>query len=327
MKKFTALLAAAAFALSTAARADTPASSLTEHFDNINQLPGWSLLNSSMPPGVGWFQGNDGIFSAQSGAANAYIAANFLGANNGSGTLDMWLLTPELHLTGPTSFSFWARSALAPGFSDNLEVRIGSGTDPATYAVLQTLGAVPGDWTLYQPTLDMTGDLRIAFHYTGAAAQSNYLGLDTVSVMPVPEPATWVLLCVGLAAILGYRHKRALVSFGAIAVSTAAFSGEPPQTQGMIAVKDPQTGQLRPPTPNEAKALQQAAASLQPVRPAKPATVKRPDGTLQRHLGDAGQTYSVLSRTPDGKLAIECVNGDKAAEQALHNEGDRHDAR
>jgi hypothetical protein len=321
MKKFTALLAAAAFTLATSARAADPATSLSEGFDDINQLPGWSLLNNSLPPGAqNWFQGNTGIFAAQSGAADSYIAANFLGAANDSATLAMILLTPTLHLAGPTSLSFWARSAAPPGFSDALDVLVGSGTDLSTYTVLQSIGAVPADWTLFEPALNASGDLRLAFRYQGPAGQSAYLGIDSVALMPVPEPATCVMLCIGLIAMLGYRHKRALVAYGAIAISSAAFAGTPPEPQpGMIAVKDPQTGQLRPPTPAEARALATAAAALAPA--AAPVTVRRPDGTFQRHLGDAGMTYSVLSRTADGKLAIDCVTGAKAADDALKQEG------
>jgi hypothetical protein len=76
---------------------------LTEGFDNITNLAagGWSLINVSSPVGTRtWFQGNDGVFQAQSGAASSYIGANW--ASTGSiGTISNWLMTPVLDLSNP----------------------------------------------------------------------------------------------------------------------------------------------------------------------------------------------------------------------------------
>src|SRR5206468_3584484 len=73
---------------------------LNEGFDNVSALSGWTQVNNSVPPGSGWFQGS--LFPAQSGPADSYAAANFLGAANGSGSVDNWLITPTLTLSGPT---------------------------------------------------------------------------------------------------------------------------------------------------------------------------------------------------------------------------------
>ncbi len=65
------IVSAALLAASTAAIA-VPIP-VDENFDDISTLgaSGWSMVNNSSPAGeTGWFQGNSGIFEAQSGAAD-----------------------------------------------------------------------------------------------------------------------------------------------------------------------------------------------------------------------------------------------------------------
>ena len=75
---------------------------LDEGFNDVNALEGWSQYNYSYPQGAGWFQGTAGVFAAQAGSAGSYIAANYLGAQDGAGSIDSWLITPLLTLTGTT---------------------------------------------------------------------------------------------------------------------------------------------------------------------------------------------------------------------------------
>ncbi|MGZ9263974.1 MAG: choice-of-anchor J domain-containing protein, partial [Candidatus Deferrimicrobiaceae bacterium] len=59
---------------------------LAENFDSISTLPGggWVQTNNSAPSGTtGWFQGTTGVFPGQGGAADDYIAANYLNADLG----------------------------------------------------------------------------------------------------------------------------------------------------------------------------------------------------------------------------------------------------
>jgi hypothetical protein len=212
------MLATAALSLaalgSSSARADG-AEVLNEGFDSVGGLSGWVQVNNSVPPGSGWFQG--GLFPAQSGAADSYAAANFLGAANGSGNVDNWLITPMLNLSGNTVLSFFTRTDATPGFNDVLEVRYasGSGTDPSGFTtLLATIGGdagYPSDWTQFSATLDVNGSGRFAFRYFGPADTLNYVGLDTVSVVTaVPEPSSWLMLALGagLLPLLG-RTSRA----------------------------------------------------------------------------------------------------------------------
>ena len=136
MKRFlTILLLAVGFDASAA-------TFLSENFDNIGTLAGsgWSLQNNSSPVGqTNWFQGNPAIFAAQSGAANSYIAANYLNAAPG-GNIANWLITPTLSLANGVVVQFWSRSAdITSGFADRLELRLstnGSSTNVADFTTL-----------------------------------------------------------------------------------------------------------------------------------------------------------------------------------------------
>lgn len=219
MKTNKTLIAAAACALAMVVPAAGQAADvlLAENFDNVTTLPGWMQANQSAPPGLAWFQGNPGVFAAQSGAAGAYIATSFLSASYGSGSVDNWLITPELTLNGATELSFYTRTEdAALGLNDRLEVRFSSGSGSATSGfgtLLATVGGgldYPDSWQHVVATLDSTGSGRFAFRYLGDAAALNYIGLDGVSVVTaVPEPSYYAMFCLGLAALALLRGKPA----------------------------------------------------------------------------------------------------------------------
>lgn len=216
MKPVNSLFAAAAFslaALGTQAAQAQGVEVLNEGFDNVSGLSGWAQVNNSVPPGLGWFQGNGGLFPAQSGAADSYAAINFLGAANGSGTVDNWLITPELSLNGESVLSFYTRRASEPGFNDQLEVLFspGAGMELDGFTSVGTIGGsgnYPADWAQFSATVTANGTGRFAFHYFGPADTLNYVGLDTVSVVTaVPEPSAWAMLGAGLG-LFGLRRRK-----------------------------------------------------------------------------------------------------------------------
>jgi hypothetical protein len=215
MKPVNNLLAAAAVSLAIGAPAAQAAGVevLNEGFGNVDALSGWAQVNSSVPPGSGWFQGNAGIFPAYAGAADSYAAANFLSAAGTGGTVDNWLITPVLSLSGNSVLSFFTRRAGDPGFDDRLEVLFssGAGLDTGGFTVLTTIGGTsdfPADWQQYNLNVDANGTGRFAFRYFGAADTLNYVGLDSVSVVTaVPEPSTWAMLGAGLG-LLGLRRRK-----------------------------------------------------------------------------------------------------------------------
>jgi hypothetical protein len=323
MKTSTSLIAAAAFALAAAcpvaARADII---LVENFNHTGTPLNWVQTNNSVQAGQPWFHGNPGVFAAQAGAPDAYIAANYLSALNGAGTIDNWLITPELTLSGPTVLSFYTRSPGTPGFNDTMEVRFSSGGGSATSgftALLATIGgaaAYPSSWQQFSASVSASGSGRFAFRYTGNADIANYIGLDTVSVSAVPEPAAWLLLGLGLAALVPLRRVRGRAALALLLAGAAAALPAAAQ-EGMVVVRDAQSGQLRAATPAEIKALHEQNKALHPAKPVQEQAVRRQDGTLRKRLGESGMVFEVITRDADGKLVTQCVNGEQAAEAAV----------
>jgi hypothetical protein len=188
---------------------------LAEGFANIAALPGWVQINRSEPLGtIGWFQGNGGVFPAQDGVPNAYIAANF---NNtaGVGTISNWLLTPVLLLRNGATFRFHTRTPDGSIWPDRLQVRLstsGASTDvgagAAGVGAFTTLlldinpalaqGGYPVSWTEYTVTVTglpgpATGRFAFRYFVTNAGpsgANSNYIGIDSVRVANVPAVVT-----------------------------------------------------------------------------------------------------------------------------------------
>lgn len=86
----------------------------------------------------------------------------------------------------------------------------------------------------------------------------------------------------------------------------------------MVAVRDPQSGLLRPATPAEIRALNGSAMAS---RPAPGPVMLRSDGRRQVHLGEAGLVHAVLQRDADGSVAMACSD----SEQRAALQGDRHE--
>jgi hypothetical protein len=204
---------------------------LSEGFDDISSLggAGWATSNNSAPLGIsGWFQGNDGVFSAHAGASDAYIAANFLNAGS-PGNISNWLLTPMLSLADGDTLTFYTRTEGESQFPDRLEVRLSTsgastdvgGTDASVgvFDVLLlsinaslSLGGYPEDWAVFSVTVSGLGgstDGRFGFRYfvTDTENNANYIGIDTVQVERVPEPSLLSLFLLGAAGLLRTRMK------------------------------------------------------------------------------------------------------------------------
>jgi hypothetical protein len=199
---------------------------LSEGFDNVAALgaAGWVFTNASAPVGQPWFQGNNGIFSAQLGVADSYVGVNFNSTSAVEGVVDNWLISPELSVGAGSSLTFYTRAADA-GFLDLLEVRFSSGASTALLdfsTLLETVGDAASypadDWVAYTLTLPTATSGRFAFRYSVAnALDASYIGIDSVTVsavnaVPVPAPATLLLVGVGLAAAFGVQRRKALVA-------------------------------------------------------------------------------------------------------------------
>lgn len=114
--------------------------------------------------------------------------------------------------------------------------------------------------------------------------------------------------------------KQTVFTTGALALCLLAMFSHHAHAgvqDGMVVVRDAQTGKLRAPTPDEAKALRARtpSASLAPER--APSVVSRPGGARGVRLGERTMVYEVVTRGADGSLSSQCVHGDQAAQDAL----------
>jgi len=201
-----------AVALMVSATGPAQAANLSESFDNVAGLTGWQLVNLSSPTGsTTWFQGNSGVFAAQTGAANAYIGANF-NATTGNNTISDWLIAPsQTTLSDNDTVTFWTRTATGAAGPDRLEVRMSTngscspGTTTTGVGDFTTLlttvnptlvqGVYPQVWTQFTATLtglpgNATGCLAFRYFVTNggpAGPNSDYLGIDTVSFTDLPD--------------------------------------------------------------------------------------------------------------------------------------------
>ena len=166
-------------------------------FDDVARSvrPDWLAGNFGTPGGEApiWFQGNTGIFDAQAGAADSYVASNYLSAGFG-GNVDNWLVTPLIfgRLTG-TVVTFSTRTAGGlPG--DNLELLYNNvGSNNSRTSSRSASSRV----RLIRPTgkpstsrmAARTRNVRFAFRYTvtDTSVNGDYIGIDSLSVS-VPEP-------------------------------------------------------------------------------------------------------------------------------------------
>lgn len=107
----------------------------------------------------------------------------------------------------------------------------------------------------------------------------------------------------------------------ALAFPACAQQAEPRQAQaqeGMVVVRDADTGELRAPTAEEARALHpRTNASAAGTAAPAPKMIIGPGGRRSVQLGERHMVYSVVTRGADGKLEEQCVHGAHAAEHAL----------
>lgn len=204
---------------------------LVEDFDDVSTLAakGWVQVNDSASPQPGdpWFQGNPGVFDSDSGASESYIATNWNTAGGGS-TVSNWLILPELTLNQFNLFSFSTRSA--GSLPDRLEVRLSTNGASTSLGDFSTLllainpalnvsghpDGYPDAWTTYTVNLaSALGGLgvnsRLAFRYyiDNNDLNGDYVGIDSVNVSPIPEPATMTLVGLGLAGLVMRRRAHA----------------------------------------------------------------------------------------------------------------------
>jgi hypothetical protein len=229
------------------ASAPVNAASLIEGFNDVESLftNGWVRINHSSPQGAfGWVQNNPSLsgFEAQAGATDSTITANFESVQSPGGTISDWLLTPNLTFENGDEVSFYTRSIIISGEDeegpfefiapDRLEVRLGQNgastnigtqaTDVGDFSLLLksinpdlTEDGYPLDWQQFSVVISgLSGPTsgRLAFRYFVTDGgefgnNSNIIGIDTLQITPVPEPASLAMLG-GLLAVGCMRRRR-----------------------------------------------------------------------------------------------------------------------
>ena len=186
---------------------------LDEKFDDVSNLPGWTITNQSQPLGINdWFQGNPTVFDSHSGDYDSYIAANF-NSTTGSGTISTWLITPVLNIKDGDKLSFWTRVPTGSIWNDRLEIRMSQGTMtlPSGHTgvgsftnVLMIINdnynlSYPEQWTKFEITVSGIGETPVSTHFAFRynvvnggpnGSDSNYIGIDDVLVeaADIPDP-------------------------------------------------------------------------------------------------------------------------------------------
>jgi hypothetical protein len=113
--------------------------------------------------------------------------------------------------------------------------------------------------------------------------------------------------------------KKAVPSTGKEAAGKPASPQSAPATSqqaapagGIVVFVDPSTGKIRQPDASEIGGLVTSTAGPAPKAP-EPNLMQGPGGAVGARLGAETLTYMVVTTTPDGKLAMDCVTGEKAA--------------
>jgi hypothetical protein len=114
----------------------------------------------------------------------------------------------------------------------------------------------------------------------------------------------------------------ALCVLATLTMHAKAAEQDKDRQEGMVVVRDPQTGKMRAPTPQELRELRAkappSAASLSST-PQQNRALSRRDGARGVRLGEKTLVYDVVTRGEDGKLSTQCVHGEAAAQDALQH--------
>lgn len=104
------------------------------------------------------------------------------------------------------------------------------------------------------------------------------------------------------------------------AVAPREAPAAPAPAPGLVVFVDPVTGKIRQPDPAEIGALTAPKPGTEAAAPAPEAPLvmrSGPGGAVGIVLDSRFESFMVVRKTPDGKLAMDCVAGDRSADAAV----------
>ncbi len=189
----------------------------TDNFDGANDTAalrarGYKFYQQSVPVGTtNWFQGNSTVFTAYNGPSTGYVGANY-NATSGVGTIDLWLVLPFQvggYQAGDSVY-FYHRSPDASTYPDSMRVMYSAAdsTPAGTWTELGRFKTSTAGWALAKyriATTSATG--RVAIRYAVAnggpsGANSDYIGIDALSIVRTSAPPVWSEQSSGLTSVL-----------------------------------------------------------------------------------------------------------------------------
>ena len=132
-----------------------------------------------------------------------------------------WAIPAALAFGAQNTVTFWTRTIFNPSiFPDRLELRLslaGAGSDTANFTTTLlsvnadlTQTGYPNEWTAYTASFAAAPGTvgRLGFRYTVPSNfNADFIGLDTVSVSAVSEPAAALLMLLGVGGLMLHRRR------------------------------------------------------------------------------------------------------------------------
>jgi hypothetical protein len=133
--------------------------------------------------------------------------------------VETWLITPQFSTADAVTVTFYARADLIELYFDQIAFGVNfNGTTTTADFEMQPFETLGGVWTLFTVNIAAQGvgtSARFAIEYAGNQIDTNYIGVDTLTIesfpstepAPVPEPSTYAMLLGGLG-LLGFMARR-----------------------------------------------------------------------------------------------------------------------